>query len=91
MLQVSQRQKTHSILDVAIRSIDEGFADLVCTCDLQWELCDVLTRSVRRHQADAMRMPFERLQLGCEILLYVFSKLERMRYMIRDHLYHLSR
>ncbi|KAF9362639.1 hypothetical protein BGX34_005781 [Mortierella sp. NVP85] len=72
-------------------SIDEGFADLVCACDLQWELCDVLTRSVRRHQADAMRMPFERLQLGCEILLYVFSKLERARCMIRDHLYQVSR
>ncbi|KAI8354939.1 hypothetical protein B0O80DRAFT_50293 [Mortierella sp. GBAus27b] len=72
-------------------SINEDFADLICACDLQWELCEVLTKYVRRHQADATRMPFERVQLGCELLLSVFSKTERMRYMLRDHLYQASR
>ncbi|KAF9572867.1 hypothetical protein EC968_009351 [Mortierella alpina] len=72
-------------------SINEDFADLVCRCGLQWELCDVLCRYLKRHRADSLRMPLETLQRGCELLLSVFTKAENLRAMMRDHLFALSR
>ncbi|KAF8936425.1 hypothetical protein BGZ58_004205 [Dissophora ornata] len=72
-------------------AINEGFADEICVCDLHWELCTVLQKYLKRHLADPARMPFETFQLGCELLLSVFSKKEQMQCQLRDHLYMMSR
>ncbi|KAF9111900.1 hypothetical protein BGX27_004282 [Mortierella sp. AM989] len=72
-------------------SINEDFAELICQCDLQWELCNVLSRYLKRHRADATRLTFGTFQLGCELLLSVFSKKEQIRCQLRDHLYFISR
>ncbi|KAF9387028.1 hypothetical protein BGX21_000661 [Mortierella sp. AD011] len=72
-------------------AINEDFANLICECDLHWELCSVLSRYLKRHRADATRLPFETFQLGCELLLSVFSKKEQIRCQLRDHLYFISR
>ncbi|KAF9960183.1 hypothetical protein BGZ72_007718 [Mortierella alpina] len=72
-------------------SINEDFADLICRCGLQWELCDVLCRYLKRYRADSLKMPLETLQLGCELLLSVFTKSENLRTMMRDRLFVLSR
>ncbi|KAG0315490.1 hypothetical protein BGZ99_007430 [Dissophora globulifera] len=75
----------------AEQGVNESFADIICECDLHWELCSALYKCVRRHRADPTRMPFETLQRGCELLLSVFSKKERMQCQLRDHLYIMSR
>ncbi|KAF8975885.1 hypothetical protein BGZ46_008767 [Entomortierella lignicola] len=72
-------------------SINEAFADLICLCDLHWELCSVLARYLKRYRADATRLTFETFQLGCELLLSVFSKKEQIQCQLRDHLYFASR
>ncbi|KAG0249851.1 hypothetical protein BG011_008869 [Mortierella polycephala] len=72
-------------------SVNEHFADLICECKLHWELCEVLSRYLKRHRADEKRMPFSTLQLGCELVLSVFVKMERLRTRLRDHLVLLSR
>ncbi|KAF9182439.1 hypothetical protein BGZ51_004743 [Haplosporangium sp. Z 767] len=72
-------------------SVNEHFANLICECKLHWELCEVLSRYLKRHRADEKRMPFSTLQLGCELVLSVFVKMERLRTRLRDHLVLLSR
>ncbi|KAF9908435.1 hypothetical protein BX616_000152 [Lobosporangium transversale] len=74
----------------AERSINETFADLICTCGLHWDLCDVLCKYLKRHRADPLRVSFETFQLGCELLLSVFSKSEPLRCQLRDHLFSTS-
>ncbi|KAF9331424.1 hypothetical protein BG006_005709 [Podila minutissima] len=71
-------------------TINESFAELICTCHLYWELCSTLERYLRRHRADSTRMPQTTFQLGCELLLSVFSKMEKLRTLLRDHLYQIS-
>ncbi|KAF9355386.1 hypothetical protein BGX26_006634 [Mortierella sp. AD094] len=72
-------------------TINEAFADLICECDLHWELCSVLSKYLKRYRADAIRLTFETFQLGCELLLSVFSKKEQIQCQLRDHLYLTSR
>ncbi|KAG0099293.1 hypothetical protein BGZ93_008238 [Podila epicladia] len=71
-------------------TINESFAELICTCHLYWELCSTLEKYLRRHRADSTRMPQTTFQLGCELLLSVFSKMEKLRTLLRDHLYQIS-
>ncbi|KAF8945431.1 hypothetical protein BGZ47_002626, partial [Haplosporangium gracile] len=70
--------------------INEELADIVCEHDLHWELCSTLLRYLRRHRADPIRMPAETFQLGCELLLSVFTKRVGLRLSLRDHLFHQS-
>ncbi|KAG0367104.1 hypothetical protein BGZ54_004387 [Gamsiella multidivaricata] len=72
-------------------AINAGFADLICACDLHWELCTVLCRYLRRHRTDPARLSFETFQMGCELLLAVFSKKEQLQCQLRDYLYMKSR
>lgn len=72
-------------------TINESFAELICACHLHWELCSTLEKYLRRHRADSTRMTQATFQLGCELLLSVFSKMEKLRTLLRDHLYHVSR
>ncbi|KFH66102.1 hypothetical protein MVEG_08203 [Podila verticillata NRRL 6337] len=71
-------------------TINESFAELICACHLHWELCSTLEKYLRRHRADSTRMTQATFQLACELLLSVFSKMEKLRTLLRDHLYHVS-
>ncbi|KAG0214324.1 hypothetical protein BGX33_002249 [Mortierella sp. NVP41] len=70
--------------------INEELADIICEHNLHWDLCSTLLRYLRRHRADPMRMPAETFQLGCELLLSVFTKRVGLRLSLRDHLFHQS-
>jgi hypothetical protein len=76
---------------VCNRSIDESFADLVSICDLHWDLCETMHRYLRRHLADSSTLPLGTFQIGCELLLSVFSKKESLWEQLRDHLHVISR
>lgn len=84
--------KTNILMPIiCIRSIHEGFADLVNDCGLHWELCATLQRYLKRHLVDNSSLPLSVLQLGCELLLSVFAKKELLWSYLRDHLHTISR
>ena len=84
--------KTHLLISLMwIRSIHEEFANLVSDCGLHWELCATLQRYLKRHLADNSSLPLNILQLGCELLLSVYTKKELLWNHLRDHLYAISR
>ncbi|OAQ24943.1 hypothetical protein K457DRAFT_141470 [Linnemannia elongata AG-77] len=70
--------------------INEELADIVCEHDLHWDLISTLLRYLRRHRADPARMPADTFQLGCELLLSVFTKRVGIRLCLRDHLFYKS-
>ncbi|KAG0051005.1 hypothetical protein BGZ83_004222 [Gryganskiella cystojenkinii] len=72
-------------------SINEDFANLIGDCDLHWELCTTLHTYLKRHLVDKTRLPLTIFQLGCELLLAVYTKKESQWKQLRDHLYVLSR
>ncbi|KAF9143395.1 hypothetical protein BGX30_000549 [Mortierella sp. GBA39] len=70
--------------------INEELADIVCDHDLHWDLSSTLLRYLRRHRADPARIPADTFQLGCELLLSVFTKRVGLRLCLRDHLFYQS-
>ncbi|KAF9134051.1 hypothetical protein BGW39_008270 [Mortierella sp. 14UC] len=70
--------------------VNEEFADIVCDHDLHWDLCSTLLRYLRRFRVDPTRMTADTFQLGCELLLSVFTKRVELRLSLRDHLFHQS-
>ncbi|KAG0297065.1 hypothetical protein BGZ96_007766 [Linnemannia gamsii] len=70
--------------------INEELADIICEHDLHWDLCSTLLRYLGRYRADPIRMPADTFQLGCELLLSVFTKRVGLRLSLRDHLFHQS-
>ncbi|KAF9931863.1 hypothetical protein FBU30_009443 [Linnemannia zychae] len=67
--------------------INEEFADIISEENLHWDMCETLLRYLRRHRADPIRMPTETFQLGCELLLSVFTKRADLRLALRDRLF----
>lgn len=76
---------------VFYRYINEELADIICEHDFHWDLCSALLRYLRRYRADPTRMPADTFQLGCELLLSVFTKRVGLRLSLRDHLFHQSK
>ncbi|KAK3814628.1 MAG: hypothetical protein J3R72DRAFT_480506 [Linnemannia gamsii] len=70
--------------------VNEELADVVCDHDLHWDLCSTLLKYLRRHRADPTRMTADTFQLGCELLLSVFTKRVGLRLSLRDYLFHQS-
>ncbi|KAF9903759.1 hypothetical protein EC991_003407 [Linnemannia zychae] len=71
--------------------INEELADIICEHDMHWELCSTLLKYLRRYRADPIRMPADTIQLGCELLLSVFTKRVELRLSFRDHLFRQSK
>ncbi|KAG0277483.1 hypothetical protein BGZ95_005881 [Linnemannia exigua] len=70
--------------------VNEELADIICDHNLHWDLCSTLLKYLRRHRADPTRMTADTFQLGCELLLSVFTKRVGLRLSLRDHLFRQS-